>query len=420
MWDKIKRKAQKFLEYIKQGSADARDARINNPGASYVRDLYEQGQDEQARNLALANGTASLTGMLLAPVPYYFISTAPTSTSLLGIYSSLGGIGGMASTALGLRSENQNNPGDDQYRYNITHLEDNNQEEDVISPRFWDIPLDSLRGKNFNGSVDDYDRAILYKQLYQDEVPKHNYSPEEVQRINDTIEILRNNWVEIYGNDTLDRMIRRTMLDSLSREQTKQEQKIAVHYPNMKIYGTSYMHNFPRAAQSTELDPNSYPTLEEWFKARQEETSKVALERSYDRLFPFAPYYYNGPYLSTSLGLSCASTSTSNYGGNSLCFSNQEFLENPKKYGFIQRDSTEIPQAGDITSFGHHMGIFTGKYRDEDKMLLNYSSGGDGPSSMRKNAYYGSNPPYIFKFIGLPQDSINWKQEWEKGNNKSK
>lgn len=418
MWDKIKQKAQKFLEYIKEGSESARDARINNPGASYVRDLYEQGQDEQARNLALANGTASLTGMLLAPTPHYFLSAAPSSSSLLGIYSSLGGIGSMASTALGVRSEYQHNSMENQPRQNTIPIEDNNYEEDeqVLSPRFWDIPLDSLHGKNFNGNVDDYDRAILYKKLYQDEVPKHNYSPEEVQAINDTIRTLGNKWLQVYGDSTLfNRNIWRTTLDSLEREQSKQEQKLAVHYPHMKLYGTSDIHNFPRAAQNTKLNPTSYSTLEDWFKARQEETSKAALERSYNRLFPFAPYYYNGPHLSTSLGLSCVATSTSNYGGNSLCFNNQQFIENPKKYGFVQRDSTEIPQAGDITSFGYHMGIFTGKYRDKNKMLLNYSSGGDGPESMRKDAYYGYNPEYVFKFIGLPQDSINWKQEWEKG-----
>jgi hypothetical protein len=46
-------------------------------------------------------------------------------------------------------------------------------------------------------------------------------------------------------------------------------------------------------------------------------------------------------------------------------------------------------------------------------MLTNYSSGGHEPVSMRKEAYYGDNPKYLFEFVGLPEDSVRWTNEYE-------
>jgi hypothetical protein len=46
-------------------------------------------------------------------------------------------------------------------------------------------------------------------------------------------------------------------------------------------------------------------------------------------------------------------------------------------------------------------------------MLTNYSSGGYRPGSMRKEAYYGENPKYLFEFVGLPEDSVRWANEYE-------
>ena len=156
----------------------------------------------------------------------------------------------------------------------------------------------------------------------------------------------------------------------------------------MAKYGTVTFHNYPKAAEHTTLDPANYPTLESWIKARQAEATAVALERSYSRRYPFAPYFYNGENASSELGLSCAATATSNFGGPYLCLSNSQLIRNPEKYGFRLREKGEAPIKGDLVSYGRHAATFTGKYRG-DKMLTNYSSGGYEPASMRKEAYYG-------------------------------
>jgi hypothetical protein len=105
----------------------------------------------------------------------------------------------------------------------------------------------------------------------------------------------------------------------------------------MAKYGTSTFHNYPKAAERTTLDPTNYPTLESWIKARQAEATSVALERSYSRRYPFAPYFYNGQNANSELGLSCAATATSNFGGPYLCFSNSQLIADPQKYGFRLR-----------------------------------------------------------------------------------
>jgi hypothetical protein len=105
----------------------------------------------------------------------------------------------------------------------------------------------------------------------------------------------------------------------------------------MAKYGTTTFHNYPKAAEQTTLDPINYSTLESWIKARRAEATAVALERSYSRRYPFAPYFYNGQNANSELGLSCAATATSNFGGPYLCFSNRQLINNPQKYGFRLR-----------------------------------------------------------------------------------
>lgn len=416
---RIKNAAKKFLSLAKDASVMSRDARISNPGAENVRQLYKQGDKQNAKDLAGAYLLSSTAGMTL-PLAPWLIGAGGNLASLGMAAGGLAGSEAMGSVAMANASQPYFSdieivPNNSE---SVSHIIDNENNEGGYTPELEVVP-DSLKGKNFNGYVDDYDRETMLNKLYDDPVFKNNYPDDYRNMVLDSLFDKEDRWLKAEADSTLYKnnpQRYQALSDSLWKDmdeyRTKTADVQAEHFPNMAKYGTSTFHNYPKAAERTTLDPTNYPTLESWIKARQAEATSVALERSYSRRYPFAPYFYNGKNANSELGLSCAATATSNFGGPYLCFSNSQLIADPQKYGFRLRQKGEAPSKGDLVSYGVHAAIFTGKYRG-DKMLTNYSSGGYRPESMRKEAYYGRNPEYLFEFVGLPEDSVRWANEYE-------
>ena len=416
--DKLKTGIKKFLKAAGEASRMARDARVSNPGAENVRQLYNQGDKQNAKDLAGAYLLGSTAGLTLPLAPW--LVGAGGNLASLGMAA--GGLAGaeatgsvaMANASQPYFSDIEITPNASEVSPPIIYEEDENGyiPEEVVP--------DSLRGKNFNGYVDDYDREMMRRKLWDDRVYKNDYSDDYRNLVYDSLNHKYNIWVNAYEDSTLQKnnpqyhvALSDSLWDDMRQYETKNADVLATHFPNMAKYGTAKFHNYPKAAERTTLDPANYPTLDSWIKARQAEATSVALERSYSRRYPYAPYYYNGKNTDSGLGLSCMATASSNFGGPYLCFTNQQLIDNPQKYGFRLRSEGEKPIAGDLVSYGGHAAIFTGKYRGDNKMLTNYSSGGDSSTSMRKEAYYGRNPSYLFEFVGLPEDSVRWANEYE-------
>lgn len=98
---KLKSGIKKILSAAGEASRMAKDARINNPGAAMIRDAYQKGDKELAKQLTDEMQAANLTGIMIGagagPLATGF-ATAPVTTGVTLATGAAGGMGGMIAT----------------------------------------------------------------------------------------------------------------------------------------------------------------------------------------------------------------------------------------------------------------------------------------------------------------------------------
>lgn len=172
------------------------------------------------------------------------------------------------------------------------------------------------------------------------------------------------------------------------------------------ILGSAKYNQNKRAAYNTSLDPSIYPTVNDYITDRIQETINEGLLRSYNRLLPYSPVFQNTGHL----GNSCMPTASSNLGGDQI-YSTIELDNNYNKHGFVPVSLDELSPGDFVTYEGGHTGIYTST-GNNGTIRANYADGGNSPLSLKFNAYYGQNPDYGYRFVGTPQDSIRWINEY--------
>lgn len=103
---------------------------------------------------------------------------------------------------------------------------------------------------------------------------------------------------------------------------------------------------------------------------------------------------------------------------------NQTFRANPAKYGFKEIDTWDVKpgdlvQSIDKNMIPEHAMMYNGQ-DTEGKHSFNYSSG-YGPGSWGVGKHFPDavhpdkkhlNDVYVYRYVGTPQDSIQWTNEW--------
>jgi hypothetical protein len=84
----------------------------------------------------------------------------------------------------------------------LSHIIDNENYEGGYTPELEVVP-DSLKGKNFNGYVDDYDREMMLRKIYNDRVFKNDYSDDYRNLVQDSLSHKQNLWLKAYHDTTL-------------------------------------------------------------------------------------------------------------------------------------------------------------------------------------------------------------------------
>lgn len=137
-------------------------------------------------------------------------------------------------------------------------------------------------------------------------------------------------------------------------------------------------------------------------------------------------YYNMLKYPNKKTGPGCIFNATDCYGKEHRVSGNQTFKENPEKYGFTKIDIKDAKE-GDIvqhidnqTNTPIHAMILNDS-KDKNNLKFNYVRGGDEHDPIVIN---GSYPLYrgdtfdAYRFVGSPQDSIKWKNEYYRVNTK--
>ena len=114
-------------------------------------------------------------------------------------------------------------------------------------------------------------------------------------------------------------------------------------------------------------------------------------------------------------GSNCITNATGWYGDNYVCANNDQFKDNPSKYGFV-KINVEDALPGDILQIEEegdpYHAIMLSKKGDDGKYYSNYSSGGTESSSLKKDSDWWGRGDNAFRFVGLPEDIEAWTQEY--------
>jgi hypothetical protein len=203
--NKLKAGIKKFLKAAGEVSRMAKDARISNPGAENVRQLYQQGDNQNAKDLAGAYLLSSAAGVTL-PLAPWLIGIGGDLAPLGMAAGGLAGAGAMGSVAMANASDSSSDIPDIEIVPNnsesVSHIIDNENNEGGYTPELEVVP-DSLKGKNFNGYVDDYDRETMLNKLYDDPVFKNNYPDDYRNIVLDSLFDKEDRWVKAVADSTL-------------------------------------------------------------------------------------------------------------------------------------------------------------------------------------------------------------------------
>ena len=122
-----------------------------------------------------------------------------------------------------------------------------------------------------------------------------------------------------------------------------------------------------------------------------------------------------------SKGLACITNVLYPYGIRDV-FSNQDFQNRAAELGFTQIPVSDVLPGDIYSSFIH--GVMIDDIDKNGKILVNESHGA-GPLDFHYNAFAspvkklreleqtGDNTYTAYRFVGTPQDSAQWSQEWE-------
>lgn len=123
-------------------------------------------------------------------------------------------------------------------------------------------------------------------------------------------------------------------------------------------------------------------------------------------------------------GYNCITNATGWYGDPYVCASNVEFAKNPEKFGYVEIN-VEDAQPGDIFQYNGRDGVPThatlfSKKDEYGDYLVNYSNGGTGYDSLKKDSYNFGQGDRAYRFVGLPEDIEAWTQEYNEKYKNSK
>ena len=172
-------------------------------------------------------------------------------------------------------------------------------------------------------------------------------------------------------------------------------------------------------AQNDTRDPFARDILKDMFGTEGPSKAKIANAMA-DR------YYKLLRHPNKSVGATCMYNASDCYGKEHRVPGNQTFKENPKKYGFNKIPIKDAKEGDLVQVINKYDGVpnhamIINDASNPDSLTFNYVDGGDEERNIKINAKYPIDDMYTYdayRFVGSPQDSVKWKNEYHRLNEK--
>lgn len=172
-------------------------------------------------------------------------------------------------------------------------------------------------------------------------------------------------------------------------------------------------------AQNDTIDPFARDILKDMFGIEGPSKAKIANDMA-DR------YYKLLRHPNKSVGATCMYNASDCYGKEHRVPGNQTFKENPKKYGFNKIPIKDAKEGDLVQVINKYDGVpnhamIINDVSNPDSLTFNYVDGGDEERNIKINAKYPIDDMYTYdayRFVGSPQDSVKWKNEYHRLNKK--
>lgn len=172
-------------------------------------------------------------------------------------------------------------------------------------------------------------------------------------------------------------------------------------------------------AQNDTIDPFARDILKDMFGIEGPNKAKIANDMA-DR------YYKLLRHPNKSVGATCMYNASDCYGKEHRVPGNQTFKENPKKYGFNKIPIKDAKEGDLVQVINKYDGVpnhamIINDASNPDSLTFNYVDGGNEERNIKINAKYPIDDMYTYdsyRFVGSPQDSVKWKNEYHRLNKK--
>lgn len=168
-------------------------------------------------------------------------------------------------------------------------------------------------------------------------------------------------------------------------------------------------------AQNDTRDPFARDILKDMFGTEGLNKAKIANIMA-DR------YYKLLRHPNKSVGATCMYNASDCYGKEHRVPGNQTFKENPKKYGFNKIPIKDAKEGDLVQVINKYDGVpnhamIINDASNPNSLTFNYVDGGDEERNIKINAKYPIDDMYTYdayRFVGSPQDSVKWKNEYHR------
>lgn len=172
-------------------------------------------------------------------------------------------------------------------------------------------------------------------------------------------------------------------------------------------------------AQKDTRDPFARDILKDMFGIEGPSKAKIANDMA-------NRYYKLLRHPNKSVGATCMYNASDCYGKEHRVPGNQTFKENPKKYGFNKIPMKDANEGDLVQVINKYDGVpnhamIINDASNPDSLTFNYVDGGDEERNIKINAKYPIDDMYTYdayRFVGSPQDSVKWKNEYHRLNKK--